>query len=236
MSTKKVTYAYIFLLLASSFPTSLIAQGYQSHQSILDAAQQHAKVLLQSEEGDIELSVSHLDSRLKLHQCTEKLTAFSKTFQRVRSSMTIGVKCNDTKGWTLYVPVKAAIFRKVPILLNQVERGSLLTESDIKMEKRDITRIRRGHFNSTKQVIGKVAKRNLRPGDVLHAAMIKTPQQVKRGNKVTIVATTGNISVRMTGKALGNGTIGQRVQVINTRSDREIEGIVVGPSLVKVAM
>jgi len=30
MSTKKVTYAYIFLLLASSFPTSLIAQGYQS--------------------------------------------------------------------------------------------------------------------------------------------------------------------------------------------------------------
>lgn len=235
MST--LTKHYVPLILAlTCLPQLVAASGFQSHKSIMDTAENHARTLLQSEEGDIELSVSALDSRLRLHQCALKLTAFSKTFQRVRSNITVGVKCNDTKAWTLYVPIKAAIFRTIPTLKNSVERGQLVSAADLSLEKRDITRARRGYFSSIDQVVGKIAKRNLRPGDVVTSTMVKVPHQVKRGNKVTIVATAGNISVRMTGKALSNGTLGQRIQVLNTRSEREVEGIVVGPSLVKVVM
>jgi len=109
-------------------------------------------------------------------------------------------------------------------------------KSDIVFEKRDVTRLRKGHFSQISQLVGKKTKRTLNQGDIITPSMVSATRQVVRGKKVTILAAAGNILVRMNGKALGNGSMGERVKVINTSSKREVEALVVGPGLVKVTL
>ncbi len=231
---KKLSYTAILLL--TTLPGVPWAQAFQSHESIRSTAEQTARQIMQATSGDIKLAAGRLDSRLKLIQCNQALEGFTNSFQKVKSNMTIGVRCNDSKGWTLYVPVRSAIFQDVLVVANQVSRNSTVTEADLAFEKRDITRLRKGHFRRMDQLVGKKVKRTLHPGDIITPSMVSTPRQVVRGNRVTILAAAGNILVRMSGKALGSGSIGQRIKVVNASSNREVEAMVVGPDLVKVTL
>jgi len=235
MPTFRTVQCALTLLLVT-LSSSLGAQSYQNLQSIRMAAEQHAREIMQTTTGDIELSAGRLDNRLKLTKCNQPLEGFTKSFQKVKSNLTIGVRCNDQKGWSLYVPVRAAIFQQVLIVNNQIARNSIIMKSDIVFEKRDVTRLRKGHFSQISQLVGKKTKRTLNQGDIITPSMVSATRQVVRGKKVTILAAAGNILVRMNGKALGNGSMGERVKVINTSSKREVEALVVGPGLVKVTL
>ena len=63
-------------------------------------------------------------------------------------------------------------------------------------------------------------------GTVLTPAVLESDQVVKRGQTVTIVAKAGGISVNMSGTALADGGLNQRIRVENTNSGRIVEGVV----------
>jgi flagella basal body P-ring formation protein FlgA len=65
--------------------------------------------------------------------------------------------------------------------------------------------------------------------------MIDAQRLVKRGAEVTIVADTGNIEVRMRGKALGEGGRGDRIKVKNVRSGRVVTATVMARGVVQIS-
>jgi flagella basal body P-ring formation protein FlgA len=56
---------------------------------------------------------------------------------------------------------------------------------------------------------------------------------VKKGNQVVILAQIGTLQVRMNGKALSNGAVGERIKVENNSSNRRIEATVIASGVVK---
>lgn len=76
--------------------------------------------------------------------------------------------------------------------------------------------------------------RRLAAGETLTARHVARPLLVRRGHAVTLEAGGGGISVSAPGRALEDGGRGDPVRVRNTRSERVVEGRVIGQDRVRV--
>ncbi len=225
------------LLAVLALPTSVFsADAIQSHESIRDAARNHAKDNLTGYSVPPTVTVNRIDSRLRLTKCSQPLDAFSPPTGHKLGRTTIGVRCSGIKPWSLYVSVMVSLDTEVVVAAHNLARGTTLSATDLILEKRDIARLRRNYFDNPARAIGKKLKRNLQRGQVLDSLYIVTPNAVKKGSKVIILASSKKIQVRMPGKALSNGSIGELIKVQNIHSKKELEAIVISPGVVKVAM
>jgi flagella basal body P-ring formation protein FlgA len=66
--------------------------------------------------------------------------------------------------------------------------------------------------------------------------LLTAPSAVKKGERVTITAALSSINIKMSGKALSNGSIGEMIKVKNISSNKTIEAQVIRPGIVQVRM
>ncbi|MCW8944282.1 MAG: flagellar basal body P-ring formation chaperone FlgA [Sedimenticola sp.] len=213
---------------------TLQASQYQSHSSIQDTAEEHVLSSLDDTTG-ITATPGRLDNRLRLEQCDQELESFTPYGRKNSSRVTVGIRCNGSTRWTLYVPVTLAIEKSVLVASRELPRGTILTATDFKTELRDVARLHRGYLTEKQQVIGKKLKRTVHSNNILTPAQLTIQHAVKKGSQVTILANIGSLQVRMRGKALGNGAIGERIKVENSSSNRLIEVTIVSPGVVQAA-
>jgi flagella basal body P-ring formation protein FlgA len=208
----------------------------QSHGSIQAAAESHVAEQMEVMDGSIQVDAGQLDARLRLSHCSEPLGTFSPPGRQQSARRTVGVRCEGDSPWTLYVPVSVEIIKSVVTASRQISKGDILTRADLELQEQDVARLRRGYYNSVDEVLGKKLKRRLRVGSILEPGQLIEPHAVKRGSNVTILADTAVIQVRMSGKAVSHGAVGDLIKVVNHSSNRQIEALVVAPGVVKVAM
>ncbi|WP_428623452.1 flagellar basal body P-ring formation chaperone FlgA [Sedimenticola sp.] len=229
-----IRYCWPILLLA--WPLSArpgTDAPVQSHESIQAAAEQHVLDDLDQAEQEISVTAGRLDSRLRLSACSQPLDTFSPYGRKSASRITVGVRCNDTDGWSLFVPVTLSLVKGIVVADRELPRGTIITEADIKIEKRDVARLHRGYLEQPNQAIGKKLKRRIHADAILTPGQIVIQHAVKKGMQVVIVAQIGPLQVRMNGKALSNGAIGERIKVENNSSNRRIEATVISAGVVK---
>jgi flagella basal body P-ring formation protein FlgA len=132
----------------------------------------------------------------------------------------VDVACAGIQPWSIYVPVTLTSEVQVLTLLQALPRDAVLSEGDI-----DVITLRRRpdglpSLSDPERAIGMAAKRALSEGTELSPTMLKQPVVIKRGDQTLITAGTGGLSVRMTGKALEDGVIGEQIRVQNLSSKR----------------
>jgi len=226
----------LFILCVGLFVVSdLCAQEHQSHESIRHAIKQFV-TNESANAGDIELSISSLDPRLKLRRCSTALTTFWPPGSRMQSNTSVGVACEDDKPWKIYVPVKVSEFRDVAIVDHPLMRGDILQEGDITMERRDVSRLGQRFLEEYSRFMGYRIRQSVSAGSLLQSSMLSIPELVKRGEKVTLLANSGGIEIRMMGEALSNGGKGATIRVRNVNSKRIVEGEVVARGVVQVRL
>lgn len=227
----KIIYP-IFLCLLS---TIVSAAEYQSIESIHNAARQfvyeHTKAVY-DQEADIE--VGRLDSRLRLSQCDMPLEVYLPQGSRDLGRFTVGVRCVDDKPWSLHVPTTVTIYKNVIVTAESLPRGKILTENDFKHLQYDVSKLPAGYIEDASYGVGMELKRRLSGGVPLTTTMMRRPKIIKRGQQVSIIAKAGNVEVRMSGKALAHGAVGERIRVLNLKSKKKLEGIVTPSGDVKV--
>lgn len=222
-------------LMCSAGLSAAAAATFQSHKSIYDAAQSYARnhIVTMHKQRPI-IKVGKLDSRLRLKKCGLPLYAFLPKGSREIGKTTVGIKCTDSKPWSLHVPVTISIFKNVLVAAHLLEKGDILTATDTKLIRHDLSDLSYGYLLSKSSGIGKKVKRRVLAGSVLTPNMLKKPQLIARGQKVAILAKSGQMEVRMMGKALDNGAMGDRIKVLNLKSRRKLEGVVISSATVKV--
>lgn len=225
---------FIVLLILASISNDSFAKQTHSLDDIAMTAHDFVMKELNRSGENIEVVVGQLDPRLRLHQCTVPLEAFRQNYENRRAISTVGVRCNDNKPWSLYVPVSVKNFKQVAILKHAVIRNTVISENDIVLDKRNINRLTSGYFDAPEQLIGKIITQNLSSGAVLTKHHIKAATAVNRGQSVTLIAKNSVIEVRMKGVAMSKGAIGERIKVKNTNSERIIEGIIIDKDLISV--
>lgn len=221
-------------MLLGALGVSADANTSQSHDSIRATAEFHAIEKAEMLAGRPVVKVGRLDSRLKLAECDQPLHAFDSPNGLSGGRGVVGVRCEGSTPWKIYVPVTVALMAQVVVTRNPVVRGQSLTANDLVLREMDISSERKAVFRDIGNAVGLRSKRTLDAGSLIHAGLLKRAKLIRRGGQVEIVATIDGLQVRMRGKAMADGGRGDRIQVKNTRSGRLVTGTVTGHGVIEV--
>ena len=216
------------------FHPGIAAKTHQDHDSIKQAARDEIEKLNEHQLKQMKITVKRLDKRLKLALCQSPLEGFLAPGSRRFGKTTVGVRCNDKKTWTIYLTVFADLYKSIVVAKSTIARGTLITNADLEITERNVSTLRNGYFESFKEIIGNQAKRNIMQGKTLTKLQIIAPKIVHKGERVAIIAKSGQFSVRMIGKALSDGALGKKIRIQNISSKRIIEAVVTSQGVVKV--
>lgn len=188
------------------------------------------------EPENIEIAVSNLDPRLKLPKCETELNNSITSPRPYGANISVKVNCDGSKPWTIYVPARIDTYAEVAVVARGVERGSILTAADIRLTRMNTSQAGYGHIREMERIVGMEVKRPLRAGDAIRLSHLKSPQVVRKGDRVVLEASTSGISVVTSGRALLNGQVGDQIQVRNEKSNRVVDAEVVGPGRVRIPL
>lgn len=208
---------------------------YETLDNIHDAAQSWLNTQYAGR-NDIEFRLGHIDNRLHMIKCTSPLEVSRPDDSKANGYTTIRVRCNNQKAWQVYVPVRIIEYVDVLAVNQALPRGSYLQKSDVKKVKKDVSRLHNGYFTNFSEINDMVTRRSLRRGRILTPGVITPPRLVKRGESITILAKSGSLIIRVKGRALMDGKMGQRIRVKNERSKRDLHATVVSSGTVQVSM
>lgn len=151
--------------------------------------------------------------------------SFNPTDYRFKSTLMVE---GDGLSQPLMLPVtgRAMPLLNVPVLLRDVNKGDVITDADIESVPVQASKLGSDMITQTTDVLGKEARRDLQPGQVLRVNDLRAQQLVKRGGTVTMIIERGPLRVSTRGRALSDAGVGETVRVLNIQSNRTIEGIV----------
>lgn len=126
-----------------------------------------------------------------------------------------------------------AIFIPTPSVT--INRGDIIEASNLTRLKFPKNRNVKGLVTSDKDVIGKVAKRNLRADRPLNINDVTIPIIIEKGDKIKMVYSKNNINIEADGMALESGGKGSTIKARNTASGKNILGTVVDSKTILIS-
>jgi len=180
--------------------------------------------------------VGPIDPHLQLEQCGAPVKPVVGPGGQMRDRILVEIRCPVNNGWHLYVPVRVVGTSMVTIAARAVVAGSVLTDKDVRSERRDISELPQGYMDDPAVAVGLTAARPISSGAVITNQFLVAAKAVQRGQSVTLVADAGGMSVHMAGRALTDGLINQRVKVQNLSSGKVVEGIARSEQTVEIIL
>ncbi|GAB3308188.1 flagellar basal body P-ring formation chaperone FlgA [Luteimonas notoginsengisoli] len=168
--------------------------------------------------GDAQSAEAVLDPALRLARCSQPLQAVAS------GAKTAQVRCDDTPGWRLYVPVRVHREADVVVLATPAASGVPIAANQLVVQRRDIGDAAGATFSDPAALVGRIPNQALAPGVVPTEADLAVGRPLRRGDPVVLVSRTGGVEVRMPGRALGPARAGGMVQVENASSRRVLRG------------
>jgi flagella basal body P-ring formation protein FlgA len=163
---------------------------------------------------------------------------------------TASVKCPDRDGWSIAVrtriaktlvntyqaptkveakkaPTKVEVKTMMVVTMSRsVKRGAVITADDVKLAP--VSRKTSKHyFTRIQDVVARKATRNMAIDRIVEARQLELNWAIRTGEKVMIEHKIGPVQVLSEGVALSNAQLGATARILNTKSKREVEGIVV---------
>ncbi len=213
-------------------PSMVIAQDIERLADIQSAVNDFVAA---STVGDAtEITVGRLDPRLRLPRCDTRYAVDFAPGSAALGHSTVGVKCEGTKPWSLYVPVTVKKRLSMVVSVTALTRGHVLQAQDLRREQRLVVNQRAGYFGAVAELVGQVLTRDINAGTQLNRVLVKPQRLVKRGEEVTLALERGSVAIQMTGTALRDGALGEQIPVRNASSKRVVEGEVAARGLVLV--
>lgn len=224
----------ISILIAGNGPA--FGSDWQDAGDIAAAAERFIRQEFGRGDGHLEPKAGYLDPRLRLPRCDAPLEPFGRKGTRLSARTIVGVRCGGSRPWKVYVPVEVAIRKTVIVARRSLPKGHLLTPDDVLAERRDVSRLPGAYLESVTGVSGQRLKHPVTGGTILKPKMISADKIVRRGQTVTLVVDADAMNIRMSGTALMDGALNQRIRVENRASGRIVEGLVRSSEHVEVLL
>jgi len=213
--------ACLAILITTSLPVGLhAATSWHPTADMAAVAEAFVAKRIDQSAADTAVRARQLDSRLKLTSCEVALQAFLRSGTVIGPKTLVGVRCTGAKPWKIYVPVEVTVRRPVWIARQALPRGHVLTADDLSSDVRDISRMTTSYVSSQDSLLGQKLKTSILAGRILTLQLIEADSIVLRGQTVTLAVSTGGLDIRVTGKALSDGALNQRIRVENLNSHR----------------
>ena len=207
-----------------------------SGEQVKKAIQQHLERLWGHRVKDVQVVILDPADPLAIPPGTAELRVVPATTEEGlgRNTFQVMVSANGRPWRTIEVlaDVTAMIDVVVPNRFFRAEE--ILDATDLKTVRTRIFQLNHPFVTDRDEVVGKSAARPLPADTPLRQAFLKTPFLVKKGDRVTIEAKRGGLSIHTYGVTKASGHVGQTVLVANADSGRELRAKIVGPGMVQV--
>ncbi len=130
---------------------------------------------------------------------------------------------------TLRLSADVRMQRNVVIATGRIARGQTLTADDLRSQMQWLDTGRDRPLTDAAALVGQVADRTLREGDVLSDGDVKPPLLVERGQTVTLRTISGGLVIKTTARALDDGGADQIITVRHPRTRQLYQARVSGP-------
>ena len=175
-------------------------------------------------------NITPLDPRIGDKHCNQPLSlALSQAITQRQN--TIVLRCEDSPGWQLYVPVRIDEIVQAIVLRQNIASGGIITADTIESTTRERRLVRGNLVTDINAVLGARTKRSLSLGQML---TFQDLCLVCKGDVVTIAIQEKGLDVSATGIALADGSLGDVIKIRNRQSQRELRAEVVGVNRVSI--
>jgi flagella basal body P-ring formation protein FlgA len=122
----------------------------------------------------------------------------------------------------------------MPVPVRPIGAGEIIRARDIEMVRLRSDQVGPTNVNDPDKLLDKSARRVLPAGQPVRVSDIAAPILVNRNALVNVTIASKRLSIVMQGKALDEGAEGDTVRVVNTRSNKVVQGTVSGHNEVTV--
>src|SRR5690606_9966050 len=112
-----------------------------------------------------------------------------------------------------------------PHLTRTLPQGTILSSDDVEMRMIPLPYAESAGLVAVEQLVGKALQRQTRAGVMLRPSDIAAPEIISRNEQVTVVYQHGSLTLTTTGKALNAASLSEPVTVLNTMSNKVLQGI-----------
>jgi flagellar basal body P-ring formation protein FlgA len=151
-----------------------------------------------------------------------------------RIRLQIELSVNDRAVKTVWATTDIGVFGETVVARRPIARGETLGAADVEVERRDLSRVRRGGVVSLDEVVGQIARVPITPFVPLRRDQIGAPTVVHPGDVVLLVVERGALRITVPGEVRGEAGVGEQVRVVNRTTHKDLVGRVVDPSTVAV--
>ncbi len=151
-----------------------------------------------------------------------------------RTNLALIIRVNGQVVKNISIPVDVAALTDMVVATHPLERGTVIGNDDVAIQKRDIASAPGKICRSLSEAIGKRVRIAMRGNLPVRTDFLEKVPLVKFGQLVTIIAENDAMKITATGKALNTGGEGDVVMVRNLSSNKDIPAMVVGTDTVKV--
>ncbi len=121
----------------------------------------------------------------------------------------------------------------VPVLALQRNAGEVIEEADLEYIEVEQSSLGSKAITNPEFIVGKKAKQLIASRTILRPTMLAAPVLVRKGSSVMMQYVTGQMTITNQVRALEDGAMGDTIRVMNTQSNRSLDGIVAGPDLIQ---
>ena len=170
------------------------------------------------ENGAVTITVSKIDSRITIPKCAEtfSFSTDKEALDKRQFSVRIGCKSVD---WYTYSSVRVTYTKDVVVTKGTISPNTILSANNLRIEQIDVNSAKHTGFESIEEVVGARMKYRVRDGQPIQRRMLC---YVCEGDRITIAARAGTMEVKTSGIAQQDGTIGETIEVVNTRSKKSV--------------
>lgn len=123
---------------------------------------------------------------------------------------------------------------EVPVLTRDMTQGEVVRHADIDWVRVPANRIGQNIITSIDHLVGMSPRHQARAGEPLRLSDMIAPLVVEKGAQVDMILASGALTLIARGRALQSGAVGDIVDVLNTRSNRTLQGVIEGPNTVRI--
>lgn len=207
-----------------------------SPEDMCDQAKAYLLSVLPSEGRTYELSVQRMPRALVLPEGEVEVRPRLLSAPRLGvNAVAIDAVMDGKTAATTSAVLDVKAVAEVLVATQNIRQGAEVNESNATWGSRDITKTPNVIARSgceTPQTL--VARRTIGAGSIITTSDVEPPFSIRRGDKVSVIARCGRVTLRTTGEARQDGRAGDTIHVTTAVSQGEVRGRITGEGSVEV--
>lgn len=170
-----------------------------------------------------EVNVGEVDSHLRVSACAQT-EAFLRPGGRLWGRSYVGLRCLQTGGWTVFVPVTVRVYGKAFVVAHSLAAMQPIAPEALREEEIELSREPGGVATDPHEVEERACTRTLEPGQAIPLSCLRALPAIGQGETVKLIGNGTGFSIVTEGTALASAVAGESVRV-RTESGRTVSGI-----------